>query len=558
MTSDNYNMNISKLVRNNILALTPYSTARDEFKGGDISVWLDANENPYNNGLNRYPDPHQKRLKEAIAKMKGVTPDRLFIGGAGSDEAIDLVYRIFCVPGVDNVVAISPTYGVYSVSAAINDVEYRKVPLDEDFGLSIDALLQATDSHTKVIWICSPNNPTGNAFDPKDIIDLSERFNGIVVVDEAYIDFSGKGSMVPFIDSHPNIIVLQTLSKAWGMASMRLGIAIAIPEISKIMAMVKHPYNVNGPTQQAVLSLIDRDIADQVKEIISQKEMLLNVLPNFQCVRRVYDSDANFVLIKVDDANALYDFLIKFGVIVRNRSSVEGCNNCLRLTVGTPEENARMLDILSAFDQNRQPSHSETKHKDASRTAHIERHTAETDILIDLDLDGDPADSKISTGLKFFDHMLNQLPHHGRLHLDISCNGDLEVDEHHTMEDVGIALGNAIDKALGNKAGIERYGFVLPMDESRAMVLIDFGGRAELVWDVEFTREFVGDTPTEMFRHFFNSLAVAMRANMHIVARGENNHHIAESVFKAFARAMKMAVRRQPFCYSLPSSKGIL
>ncbi len=551
-------MNISSLVRKNILALTPYSTARDEFKGGDISVWLDANENPYDNGLNRYPDPHQKHLKEAIAKMKGVTPDRLFIGGAGSDEAIDLVYRIFCNPGVDNVVAISPTYGVYSVSAAINDVEYRKVPLDDNFGLSADAMLRAADTNTKIMWICSPNNPTGNAFDPGIIIDLAERFHGIVVVDEAYIDFSAKGSVVPLIDSHPNIIVLQTLSKAWGMASMRLGIAIAVPEIARIMAMVKHPYNVNGPTQQAVLTLIDRDITDQVKEIISQKDMLLKALPNFKCVRRVYDSDANFILIKVDDADKLYDYLIKYGVIVRNRSSVEGCGNCLRLTVGTPEENARMLDIISAFDQHRQPSNHSSRQTDDSRHAHIERHTAETNIVIDLDLDGNPAGSKISTGLKFFDHMLCQLPHHGGFRLDISCKGDLDVDEHHTMEDVGIALGQAIDMALGNKAGIERYGFVLPMDESRAMVLIDFGGRAELVWEVEFTREFVGDTPTEMFRHFFNSLAVASRSNMHIAAHGENNHHIAESIFKAFARALKMAVRRQPFCYSLPSSKGLL
>lgn len=551
-------MNISELVRKNILALTPYSTARDEFKGGDISVWLDANESPYNNGLNRYPDPHQKRLKEAIAKMKGVTPDRLFIGGAGSDEAIDLIYRVFCNPGIDNVVAISPTYGVYSVSAAINNVEYRKVPLDNDFGMSVEAMLEAADENTKVMWICSPNNPTGNAFDPKEIIELAKRFHGIVVVDEAYIDFSEKGSIVPFIDANPNIIVLQTLSKAWGMASMRLGLAIAVPEIARLMAMVKHPYNVNGPTQQAALSLIDRDIAHQVKEIVWQKEMLLKALPKFQCIRRVYDSNANFVLIKVDDANALYDYMIKYGVIVRNRSSVEGCENCLRLTVGTPEENSRMLEILSAFDQNRKPSISEIKPQESSRDAHIERHTAETDIVIDIDLDGNPSESKISTGLNFFDHMLNQLPHHGGFRLDIACKGDLNVDEHHTMEDIGIVLGHAIDMALGNKAGIERYGFVLPMDESRAMVLIDFSGRAELVWDVEFTREFIGDTPTEMFRHFFNSLTIAMRANMHIVARGENNHHIAESVFKAFARAMKMAVRRQPFCYSLPSSKGLL
>ncbi len=554
-------MDIINLVRKNILALTPYSTARDEYKGGDISVWLDANENPYDNGVNRYPDPHQHRLKEALAKLKGITPDMLFVGGAGSDEAIDLIYRIFCRPGIDNVVAISPTYGVYSVAAAINDIEYRKVPLDEDFGLSAESLLNATNSNTKVIWICSPNNPTGNAFATDTILRVAERFGGIVAVDEAYVDFSEKGSVVEYIGCHPNIIVLQTLSKAHGMASMRLGMAIACRDIARLMAMVKYPYNVNGPTQQAAIQMLERDISAQVAEIKLQKDMLVHELARYTCVKKVFVSDANFLLIKVDDADALYAYLINYGVIVRNRTNLEGCANCLRITVGTPGQNLRLLELISAYDRHTRPSTADPAPEAgilSERRARIERRTAETDISIALDLEGDASLSVISTGLRFFDHMLSQLPHHGGLRLEISCRGDLDVDEHHTMEDVGIALGQAFDKTLGNKAGIERYGFVLPMDESRAMVLIDFGGRPELVWDVEFTREYVGDTPTEMFRHFFHSLCTAMRANIHVVAHGDNNHHLAESIFKALARAIKMAVRQQPFNYSLPSSKGLI
>ncbi|WP_366511474.1 histidinol-phosphate transaminase [uncultured Duncaniella sp.] len=562
-------MNPLQFVRPNILALAPYSTARDEFKGGDIKVFIDANESPFHTGFNRYPDPRHRLLKQRIAETKGVDPDMVFTGGAGSDEAIDLVYRIFCEPGVDNVIAMSPTYGVYSVAAAINNVEYREVPPAKDLLFPVEAALNAADSHSKVIWVCTPNNPTGLSVQPREIIHLAENFNGIIAVDEAYIDFSPFGSVLPFIASHPNIIVLQTFSKAWGLAGLRIGMAFSDPRISSLFANVKYPYNINAPTQREILRQLDsRDIAPQISMIKAERTRMAEALPGFPCVRRVIPSDANFLLAEVDDADRLYDFLAERGVLVRNRTRIPHCRGMLRFTVGTPAENSRVLAALAdyceetgTYPPDTVPQYAGPDDKTplhSPRKAAVTRHTAETDIEVIIDLDGDPAASYIDTGLKFFDHMLSQLPHHGGFALDIVCRGDLDVDEHHTMEDVAIALGDAIREALGDKRGIERYGFVLPMDESRAMVLIDLGGRIDFRWDVELDREYVGDTPTEMYSHFFQSLASSLRANIYISARGENCHHIIEGVFKATARALRMAVSRERFPYNLPSSKGIL
>ena len=337
-------------VRPNILALAPYSTARDEFKGGDISVWLDANESPYDNGLNRYPDPHQKELKRHIAELKGIRPEQIFIGGAGSDEAIDLVYRIFCRPGEDNVVAIAPSYGVYSVAAAINDIEFREVQLRSDYSLPVNRLLKATDPRTKVMWICSPNNPTANAFPRADIARLAEAFDGILVVDEAYIDFSERGSMLDVLDSYPNVIVLQTFSKAWGMASLRLGMAFACPEIAAVFSKVKYPYNVNGPTQKAVIEhILHDDIHPQVEEIKQERDRIAKSMAMLPIVKNVFPSDANFLLVRFDAPDEVYDYLVENGAIVRNRSRLVACEGCLRITIGTPEENRHLLSLLTDF-----------------------------------------------------------------------------------------------------------------------------------------------------------------------------------------------------------------
>lgn len=337
-------------IRNNIKELLPYSTARDDYKGGDISVWLDANESPYNNGVNRYPDPHQKALKGEIAQLKGVTPEQVFVGN-GSDEAIDLCFRIFCEPGVDNVVAIAPTYGMYAVAAAINNVAVREVPLEaETYALNVPAMLTAADANTRLMWVCSPNNPTGNAFSLQQLEALADNFGGVLVVDEAYIDFSSQPSMLTVLSKHPNVVVLQTLSKAWGMAGLRLGLAFASPMIADIFARVKYPYNVNAPTQAEVAKRLHAEPHDaHVAEVCSQRQWLATELAKMPCVLKVYHSDANFLLVKVTDADAIYDHLVANGIIVRNRNRVKGCEGCLRITVGTPAENVNVIDALKQY-----------------------------------------------------------------------------------------------------------------------------------------------------------------------------------------------------------------
>lgn len=345
-------MNLETVVRPNILALAPYSCARDEFKGV-ASVYLDANESPYNNGVNRYPDPLQPEVKRLLAPLKGVRQEQIFLGN-GSDEAIDLIYRIFCQPRVDNVVAISPSYGMYQVCADVNDIEYRAVPLTADFQLDRQALVDRVNARTKVIWICSPNNPTGNAFALEEIDWFLQKFpNKIVVVDEAYIDFSSKPSLLTVLDKYENLIVMQTLSKAWGQAAIRCGIAYASPEIIAFFNKVKYPYNVNLLTQQQAVKVLSNPEKQrrQVEEILAQRDVLRELLSMLPCVEKIYPSDANFLLVKVADANAMYLALQQRGIIVRNRNKVQLCQGCLRITVGTPEENAALYEEMKAISQ---------------------------------------------------------------------------------------------------------------------------------------------------------------------------------------------------------------
>lgn len=339
---------IESLVRGNIRSLCPYSTARDEYQGS-IGVFLDANESPYDNGVNRYPDPHQKQLKARLSQIKGVPAGNIFLGN-GSDEAIDLMYRIFCEPGKDNAVMIAPSYGMYSVAADINDVQVRMVPLGPDFSLPKADLLAACDEHTKLMFICSPNNPSGNAYDLDEIIDIIKTFPGIVIVDEAYVDFSTKGSLRALVNEYENLVVLQTLSKAWGMAGLRLGMAFAQPYIIRLMSMVKYPYNICQATQDAVMRLLEEPVDDKVQQIIEQRGSVASQLNVFSCVKKVYPSDANFLLVEFDDADAMYEHLLKDGIIVRNRNKVMGCKNCLRLTIGLPEENVKMINSISEYD----------------------------------------------------------------------------------------------------------------------------------------------------------------------------------------------------------------
>ena len=340
---------INSLVRSCIAALTPYSTARDEYKG-ELGVFLDANESPYENGYNRYPDPHQKALKAQIAAIKGVAAENIFIGN-GSDEAIDLVFRVFCEPRVDNVVAIAPSYGMYKVAAAINDVELREVQLGEEYSLPVEEMLATTDKNTKALFLCSPNNPTGNSFPREAILRLVDEFEGMVVVDEAYIDFAEAESLKSEIAQRPNVIVLQTMSKAWAMAGLRVGLALADSRVIELMSQVKYPYNINVATMSIVSGLLAKGIDAEVAEIKVQRAVLVEALESMKMVQRVYPSDANFLLVKVDDADAVYDFLIADGIIVRNRNRVKGCEGCLRMTVGLPEENEKLIKSLKRYEE---------------------------------------------------------------------------------------------------------------------------------------------------------------------------------------------------------------
>lgn len=337
---------LENLIRPNIWALSPYSCARNEFTG-EASVFLDANENPYNQPFNRYPDPLQVQLKEKIAALKGVRPTQIMLG-VGSDEPIDLIFRIFCEPAKDNVVAINPTYGMYGVCADINNVSYKQVNLNDDFTLDADKVLKACDKHTKVVFLCSPNNPTGNSLKRTEIEKIILGFEGIVVIDEAYIDFSNEPSWLASLDQYPNIIVLQTFSKAWGMAALRCGMAFASEEIIAFFNKVKYPYNLNLLTQEAVYKQVENveQKNEWVKALLMERKSLIDALQALPLVKKIYQTDANFVLVKVDDANKIYKQLVDKGIIVRNRNTVTLCEGCLRITVGTPSENKQLLTAL--------------------------------------------------------------------------------------------------------------------------------------------------------------------------------------------------------------------
>ena len=342
--------NLQELTRPNIWSLAPYSSARNEYSGHVAHVFLDANENPYNAPYNRYPDPLQLEVKGRLSRIKGVPAECIFLGN-GSDEAIDLVYRCFCEPGKDNVVAICPTYGMYEVCADINNVEYRSVMLDDQYQVSAAKLLAAADSNTKAIWICSPNNPTGTSINRAEIVKVLERFDGLVIVDEAYIDFSSEKSILHELSQYPNLIVLHTMSKAWGSAAIRLGMAFAQKEIIDIFNKVKYPYNVNQLTQEQALSRLEDTVSVDrwVRMLIQERGRLMQAFAELPVCVKVYPTDANFFLAKMTDAQKIYDYLVEKGIIVRNRTRITLCHNCLRVTIGTKDENSELLGALRVY-----------------------------------------------------------------------------------------------------------------------------------------------------------------------------------------------------------------
>lgn len=340
-------MELNKLLRENIKNLKPYSSARDEYTG-EAMVFLDANENPFNQPYNRYPDPLQQEVKEKIAKLKDVHVENIFLGN-GSDEPIDLLIRAFCEPGVDNIVSIDPTYGMYQVAADISGVELRKASLTADYQMDLAGILDEVGENTKLIFLCSPNNPTGNSLEKDKMITLFKEFNGLVVVDEAYIDFAPGKSLLNELSNYPNLVVLQTFSKAWGMAGIRLGMAFASKEIIEILNKIKYPYNLNILTQQKALELLEQKtvVDNWIKLLISEREKMANLLNDFPFVIKVFPSDANFLLVKMHDAKGIYDYLVECGIIVRDRSKVHLCEDSLRITIGSEGENKILLNTLN-------------------------------------------------------------------------------------------------------------------------------------------------------------------------------------------------------------------
>jgi histidinol-phosphate aminotransferase len=345
--------NINNILRENIKNLTPYSSARDEFQG-EASIYLDANENAFGSPLedqyNRYPDPLQYNVKKRLSEIKGVPIRNIFLGN-GSDEAIDILFRSFCNPGVDNVILVPPTYGMYEVSANINDIQTKKVSLTEDFQLNLEGIAEAIDSNTKLIFICSPNNPTGNSINRDDIETLLNNFDGIVVIDEAYINFSRQKTFIQELTEYSNLVVLQTLSKAWGLAGLRVGMAFASEEIIEVMNKVKPPYNINESSQQLALKALANveQVNGWIKETLVQRDKLVLALKDLDFVLDIYPSDANFILVKTTDPKGIYNFLVQKGIIVRDRSKIDLCEGSLRITVGTPAENEILIDTLKKF-----------------------------------------------------------------------------------------------------------------------------------------------------------------------------------------------------------------
>ena len=344
---------LSTLVRPNVQALTPYSSARDEFKG-EASVFLDANENSLGSPLvkwyHRYPDPLQWKVKEKLAVIKSIKPEQIFLGN-GSDECIDLLYRAFCNPGKDNIIICPPTYGMYEVSANISDVEIRKVPLLDDFQLNLAHIEQLVDEHTKIIWLCSPNNPSGNSLNLHDMEMVLNNFDGLVVIDEAYINFARQASALQWLSDYPNLVVMQTLSKAWGLAGLRLGMMFASEEIIHVINKIKPPYNIGQLTQDLVEKALDEvgQVNDMIRNLVDMREALAEVLEQMAIVKKVYPSDANFLLVQMEKAREVYDYLLTKGIVVRDRSKVILCDDCLRITVGTEAENTKLVDALAVY-----------------------------------------------------------------------------------------------------------------------------------------------------------------------------------------------------------------
>ena len=542
--------------RPEILAMKGYVSARSLVASGDSTVFLDANECPYEpyvgaSGLARYPMQQPPELIRVICDWLDLSSRNVTVM-RGADEAIDCLMRAFCEPARDNIVICPPTFAMYRQSAILQGVEVREAPLAAGFALDNAAVLAQCNDNTKLVFVCSPNNPTANLMDRDAVLELCATLDGraLVVVDETYIEYAGVESVAAALENHANLVVLRTLSKSHAAAGVRCGVAVARADVSAVLAKVLAPYPIPQPVVQAVMAIMAPSnlakLADRRREIITRRDVFATAARETAPVRDVLPTDANYLLMIVDDAEALCARAGEAGIILRNQSHQPGLANAVRVSIGTDEEMSALLAVLRGEAV---PARGE------ERVARHVRRTSETAISVEINLDR-RAPVRISTGVGFYDHMLDQIAKHAGFSLQLECDGDLHIDPHHTVEDCAIALGVALRSALGDKRGIGRYGFCLPMDESLVTVALDLSGRYYLDFKGDFPADHVGDLPTDMIEHVFRSLAENLQANLHIEVEGENAHHMVEACFKGFARALRQAIRQDGG--DLPSTKGML
>jgi histidinol-phosphate aminotransferase len=548
----------SRLARPEILALPPVdiaARANDAF--GPDAIRLDANENPYAPlsegalaaGLNRYPEPQPARLRQAMAALYGVGPDNLIVT-RGADDAIDVLVRTFCRPGTDAISVCTPTFSAYAHFARLQGARVIEAELDAAFDFDLDAFLArvSEEPSLKLAFLCSPNNPTGNLIPAADVLRLCERLpETIIVLDEAYLEFSEAPSLATQAVSLPNLVILKTLSKAYGLAGARVGALLANPDLVRIATRALPPYPLPSLSIEAAVAALApsrRAVHEErIARIKADRERLAGLLAQSPIVHNVRSGGGNFLFLEVDDPEALARRLDTLGIRARFRPNA--APGGVRLTIGTDAENAAALAAFGVAPAGA-----------PARRAEVVRDTKETKIAVAVDLDN-PAPRRVATGLPFYDHMLDQIAAHAGFSLVLSCDGDLEIDAHHSVEDCAIALGTALSRALGDRRGIGRFGFSLPMDEAEAHVLIDLSGRPYSVFEGRFATSQIGAYPTEMTQHVFRSFADSLGAAIHVRVTGENDHHKTEACFKAFGRALRQALARGGG-EGVPSTKGVL
>jgi len=539
------------IARKSIVEFAAYSA-----RGGATgALHLDANESPYAppplkgaEGYNRYPEQQPTALRQRLADLYGTTTDCVMVG-RGADEAIEVILRTFCEAGRDEVMICSPTFGYYKTCAQIQGADIIDVPLNKDYQWDNKAIIKAAKNAKalKIIFLCTPNNPTGTIIEDDLVEALCKQFpNTLIAIDEAYEEFSSKPSYVPKIKDFHNLVVMRTLSKAYALAGVRGGVAIADPRVINLMLKVLPPYPIARPVEDAIINALSPAAmsihAARLTEWLSERERMYDALQNSPYIKNVYPSQANFLLIDVKDDEALMQELSRRQVKIRDYRKTTGH---MRISIGSPEENTIALQAFGVG----------VEAKSTDRIGETHRKTKETDISVRVNLD-DPKRVKIDTGIGFYDHMLESLAKHSGIGLVLTCKGDLEIDAHHTVEDCALALGTALKQALGDKAGIGRFGFVMPMDETQARVAVDLSGRPAMTFKGKFPTDHVGEFPAEMCPHVFESLAQTLGAAIQIEVEGENTHHMIEASFKGVARALRPAFARSGT--DIASTKGVI